>query len=440
MTMLDFSRFSTQLALIEQANLRIEKQSERLKPIRQVQQPVHVVYGGAHMFQAGTIEKLSGLALTSFDALVHNGESLKTLLGESWDAKFAETVFSKVKHKLETHAIEDYRIDFEDGYGARAEDEEDRHAKESAEALVEALRAKRVRSKIGFRIKPLSISATKRSLRTLLQFVNAFCAAGGRETGIHHLIVTLPKVTSVAQVQGLVEILAKLEVEQKLPQNFFMVELLIETPEAFLDIDGNIPLLGMIDAAGGRCTSLHFGLYDFTSSLGIGSAGQAIDHTACDFARMWMQVATSLAPGVGVSDGIINILPIPKHRGENLSASQQEENQKGLTEAWRYNYQMMMRSLDRGFYQGWDLHPSQVPIRHIANHVYVLREFPTAMKRMSGFANHSAQANRVGSFFDDRASVLGLLNFASRSIASGILNDKDFRDQGIDLDQLRAMI
>lgn len=440
MTIVDFGRFASQFSLLEQASLQLERQAAKLQPARRTQQPVHVVYGGAHMFQAGTIEKLNRLALRSFDDLVTDGLSLNELLGESWEASFAHDIYQRVHSKLQNHAVEDYRIDFEDGYGARDDVEEDRHASQSAVALVEALRAKKIWSKIGIRIKPLSVVTMKRSIKTLLHFVETFCASGGRESPLHQLVITLPKVTSPDQVRALVEILEQLESQYKLPANFFVVELLIETPQAVLAADGRIPLPALIEAARGRCASLHFGLYDFTSSLGIGSAGQAIDHVACDFARMWMQISASLAPGVGISDGIINILPLPKHRGENLTDIQQVENKKILTEAWRYNYQKMMRSLDLGFYQGWDLHPAQVPIRHVANHVYVLREMPNAIKRMLGFLGQSAQASRVGALFDDRASVLGLLNFADRGMLSGILSDVDFKTNGVDLDQLRAMI
>ena len=440
MAVVDFGRFAAQFSLLEQSSLRLERQAAKLQPTRRMQQPVHVVYGGAHMFQAGTVEKLSRLACSSFEAIAADGISLKELLGESWEPAFAEDIYRRVHSKLQNHAIEDYRIDFEDGYGAREDAEEDRHATESAVSLVEALRAKKIWSKIGIRIKPLSVTTMKRSVKTLLHFIESFCAAGGRETALHQLIVTLPKITAPEQVRAIVEILQQLETEHRLPANFFGLELLIETPEALLAVDGSVPLPAMIAAAQGRCVSLHFGLYDFTSSLGIGSAGQAIDHVACDFARMWMQIAASLAPGVGISDGIINILPIPKHRGDALTTAQQEENKKTLTHAWRYNYQKMMRSLDQGFYQGWDLHPAQVPIRHVANHVYVLRELPVAIKRMLGFLGQSAQASRVGALFDDRASVLGLLNFADRAIASGILSDVDFKTNGVDLDQLRAMI
>ena len=439
MTIVDLGRFSSQLATLEQSNLQIERHSLRLKPHILQQQPVHVVYGGAHMFNALTVEKLGRLALSSFDEFITDVNRLTDVLGSEWPALFAEDIYSRVRRKLTDLPIEDYRIDFEDGYGVRSDDEEDRHARDASSALVEALRSNKT-SKIGIRIKPLSTASMRRSIRTLSAFMESFCKSGGKETGLRHLTVTLPKVTSAHQVEALVEILEQLEAEQKLAPHFFLIELLIETPEALLAVDGRLPLPSFVESARGRCTSLHFGIYDFTASLGIGSAGQAIDHPACDFARMWMQITASLSPGVGISDGIVNILPISRHRGPQLTESQKQENRQELEENWRYNYQQMLRSLKNGFYQGWDLHPTQVPIRHIANHVYVLKELPSAIKRMKGFLERSAQANRIGSLFDDRASVLGLINFAERGMASGILTHEDFASNGIDLLDLKTRL
>lgn len=440
MTIVDLGRFSSQLATLEQSNLQVERQSLRLKPHIFQHQPVHVVYGGAHMFNALTVEKLGRLALSSFDEFITDAVRLRDVLDSEWSTLFAENIYSRVRRKLTSLPIEDYRIDFEDGYGVRSDVEEDQHAREASSALVEALRSNKLPSKIGIRIKPLSTASMRRSVRTLSTFTESFCKAGGKETGLRHLIVTLPKVTSAHQVEALVEILEQLESEQKLGQHFFLIELLIETPEALLAVDGRLPLPSFVESARGRCTSLHFGIYDFTASLGIGSAGQAIDHPACDFARMWMQITASLSPGVGISDGIVNILPIPKHRASQLVEIQKQENQKELEDSWRYNYQQMLRSLRNGFYQGWDLHPTQVPIRHIANHVYVLKELPSAIKRIKGFLERSAQANRVGSLFDDRASVLGLINFAERGMASGILSREDFTREGVNLIDLKSMI
>jgi hypothetical protein len=186
-------------------------------------------------------------------------------------------------------------------------------------------------------------------------------------------------------------------------------------------------------AAAGRCRSLHFGVYDFTSSIGIGSAGQSVDHLACDFARIWIQLGAALAPNVTVSDGIISRLPI-------LPKELNEESRRQFDSAWLYNYRQMTRSLANGYYQGWDLHPCQLPIRHIANHVYVLRELEGAVARLKAFVAKSAQASHVGGVFDDRASVLGLLNFFDRAISSGVVDRSELLRSGIELDEIRQTI
>ncbi|MCX6123792.1 MAG: hypothetical protein NTV34_03465 [Proteobacteria bacterium] len=283
----------------------------------------------------------------------------------------------------------------------------------------------------------------KRSLRTLVLFVEQFVQAGGRASGLRHLTVTLPKVTNEAQVNGLVEILEKLESIHQLGDNFFDVELLIETPQAFLDTIGNIPLPRLIAAGKGRCVGIHFGVYDFTSSIGIGSAGQSIDHFACDAARFLMHLSAAAVPGVMVSDGIVNLLPIPIHRSTEglysslgLSETQIAENKLALANAWRINFEQMSRSLRFGCYQGWDLHPSQIAIRHVVNRAYVLREFDAAALRLKGFLDRSAQASTFGSTFDDRASARGLVHFMKRALSSGIITAEALNQQGIAIESL----
>ncbi len=231
----------------------------------------------------------------------------------------------------------------------------------------------------------------------------------------------------------LCDILEGFEATHHLAPGFFCIEILVESPEAFLSGDGTIPLPTFLLAARGRCRSVHFGVYDFTSSMGIGSAGQAIDHIAADFARMWMQVLSGLAPGLGLSDGIINRLPLlPKHATP--------EAVELFRDTWRYNFRQMTRSLTNGFYQAWDLHPSQLHIRHAANYVFVLSELDGAVSRLKTFIEKSSRASHVGGMFDDRASVLGLINFFDRALASGVIGVKELLEVGIDLRDVRRTL
>ena len=56
---------------------------------------------------------------------------------------------------------------------------------------------------------------------------------------------------------------------------------MVETPQSIPDREGICPLQSFMDAAQGRCGSVHFGVYDYTASYGITAAWQAMGHPAC---------------------------------------------------------------------------------------------------------------------------------------------------------------
>ena len=65
------------------------------------------------------------------------------------------SVYNKIIKKLKTEAVEDFRIDFEDGFGNRPDDEEDETAVNAANELALAMKNKTLSPFIGIRIKPL---------------------------------------------------------------------------------------------------------------------------------------------------------------------------------------------------------------------------------------------------------------------------------------------
>jgi citrate lyase beta subunit len=432
-TVVDLNQFSAQIIRLEKSNRALANQALSLSPRHPHHHAVHVLYGGAQLFSEATFPKISRLANEAFHFAAPDAASLSALVGRNWSKEFSGDIFARVSAKLAREPLEDYRIDFEDGYGVRPDEEESRHAIEVATTVVKLAKSQAAPRSIGIRVKPLSTAAMRRSLTTLSVFMSQFAAVGGRGCGLKFLIITLPKVTSAEQVTTMVDILEAYEQEFGFSSGFFRLEILIESPEAFLSIDGTIPIPSFIAAARGRCQSIHFGIYDFTSSLGIGSAGQSIDHLACDFARMWMQVAAGLAPGLGLSDGIISRLPLPPKEKTTSSLAD-------FQEAWRYNYTQMTRSLTLGYYQGWDLHPAQIPVRHVANHVFVLQEFAGAAARLKTFLHKASQASHVAGVFDDRASVLGLLNFFERAMVAGILTTSEISAAGVDLEAVKRSI
>lgn len=327
-------------------------------------QPVHVVYGGAHLFKSSTCEKLGELArraATEYD-----------LAGAlSLPAEVAEQVTAK----LEREPIEDYRIDFEDGFGVRPDAEEDAAAVNAAREIQSAALPRQ----FGIRIK-----AGARGLRTLHLFLDGFTPPAG-------FVVTLPKVASVAEVRALVE---------DLPGGIG-IELMIETPQAVLHMSE------FVDACEGRCVGAHFGAYDYLASLGI--AAQDLQHPACDFARaqMLLQLAGT---GVWLSDGATNVLPL---KGSNVQV------------AWKLHYDNTRRALYNGFYQGWDLHPAQIPARYAAVFSFFHEGMEAASDRLRNFVAAAAQATQVGGVFDDAATGKGLLNYFLRAGASGALVEND---------------
>ena len=58
------------------------------------------------------------------------------------DPGFSKQIYDKVIAKLKTEAIEDFRIDFEDGYGNRSNEEEDETAVTAAKEVAKGMTGK----------------------------------------------------------------------------------------------------------------------------------------------------------------------------------------------------------------------------------------------------------------------------------------------------------
>src|SRR3954453_19771724 len=95
-------------------------------------QAVHSVYGGAHLFKADSAPRLGEVALRSLEEYAPDASSLAQVLGLNTERELAGKIYGRVVEKLRREPVEDFRLDFEDGYGNRADDEEDRHAASSA--------------------------------------------------------------------------------------------------------------------------------------------------------------------------------------------------------------------------------------------------------------------------------------------------------------------
>jgi hypothetical protein len=164
-------------------------------------------------------------------------------------------------------------------------------------------------------------------------------------------------------------------------------------------------------------------------------------HPACDFAKNMMQVSFA-GTGIWLSDGATNIMPVGPHRAATagtLSSEQAEENRAVVHRAWRLHYDHIQHSLIGGFYQGWDLHPAQLPTRYAAVYSFFLDSLEAASERLRNFVEKAAKATLVGDVFDDAATGQGLLNYFLRAINCGAINeDEALRLSGLTLAELRS--
>ncbi|MEO8447740.1 MAG: phosphoenolpyruvate kinase, partial [bacterium] len=215
-------------------------------------QPVQTVYGGAQLFKRETIKKIGELGLKSF---LENAPD-KNVFAKAFELDEKDTVtekvYSKVIEKLKSEAVEDFRIDFEDGFGNRPDKEEDETAVFAATEVAAALKENLLSPFIGIRIKTFSEELKQRAVRTLDIFITTLInETGGRLP--RNFVVTLPKVTVESHVSALVEIFEMLEKKLKLTSGILKMEIMIETTQSIFDTEGRSNILSLVKAANGRC-------------------------------------------------------------------------------------------------------------------------------------------------------------------------------------------
>lgn len=433
-------------------------------------QPVHTVYGGAHLFKSDTTQRLGALARRAFETYAPDFASFARALGlpgseelpssvahdsavraeverdeESFRREqpavwLAYKVHARVSEKLRREAVEDFRIDFEDGYGNRPDAEEDGHAESAAREVAAGMKSGTLSPFIGIRIKPFTEELYARSSRTLDIFLSTLLEESGGSLP-ENFYVTLPKITTPEQVSTLASLFDLFERASGLEAGTLRMEMMVETTQSIINHRGESALPLLVEAARGRCAAAHFGTYDYTASCQITAAHQHMTHPACDFARHTMQVALG-GTGVWLSDGATNIMPVPAHRapeGGSLTQEQERENLRTVHRAWRLHYEHVQHSLVNAFYQGWDLHPAQLPTRYAAVYTFFLESLGAAAERLSNFVEKAARATLVGDVFDDAATGQGLLNYFLRAINCGAVSEAEAVTlTGLTNDELRS--
>lgn len=398
-------------------------------------QPVHTVYGGAHLFECDTAKKIGEIALQSFYEYASNGSELAKVLGLNGEDFLLEKVYNKIVEKLKTEAVEDFRIDFEDGFGNRSEDEEDAAAENAANEVFTGIKQNTLPPFLGIRIKTFSEELKRRGIRTLDIFISTLIDRTNGELP-DNFVVTLPKVTTAEHVSALVEVFQILETKLSLASETLKMEIMVETTQSIFDSQGRANLIALFKAAKGRCKAAHFGVYDYTASCEITASLQTMDHPACDFARNMMKVCLA-GTGVWLSDGATNIMPIGPHKGPAITDDQKKKNAHIVHRAWKIQYDHIQNSLSNAFYQGWDLHPAQLPIRYAAVYIFFLNGLEQASVRLKNFIEKAAQATLVGDVFDDAATGQGLLNYFLRALNCGAISEQEILATGLTIEEVR---
>jgi citrate lyase beta subunit len=295
----------------------------------------------------------------------------------------------------------------------RPDDEEDRLALAAARSVADASLAGSRPPFVGIRFKSLEAPTRARAVRTLDLFLGALQAVGPLPDG---LVITLPKVTSVAQVEAMARLCERLEGVYGLPDGRLRFEVQVETPQAILGADGAATVALIAHAAPGRLTGMHYGTYDYSAACGVAADHQSLEHPAADHAKAVMQVAVA-GTGVRLSDGSTNVLPV----GDGAA----------VLSAWSLHARLVRRSLERGFYQGWDLHPAQLPTRFLATYAFFRAGLVKAASRLRAYAERTE-----GGVLDEPATARALSGYLLRGLECGAFTEDELRRLGLDRSRL----
>ena len=350
-------------------------------------QPVHTVYVPADRFTGDLVAEWGAKARAA--ANEHGGlEQLAVLLG--YPPELAAQVAARADAKLSLEPIEDIRLDFEDGFGDRGDDVEDAVATAAAKVVSTAVASGTAPPFIGIRFKCFEAGTRARGLRTLDLFITALAEAGELPAG---LMLTLPKVSTVAQVQAMDFAVGRLEEVHGFQAGRLRFEVQVETPQLILGPDGTSPLAQVPFAAPGRISGLHYG-------------------------KQVMQLAVA-GTGIRLSDGSTNVLPVGEY----------------TVDAWLLHGRLVRRSLERGFYQGWDMHPAQLATRFLATYAFYREGLASATLRLKNYVG-----NNQSGILDEPATARALARFVVRGVACGAVDALEVSAQtGISVPELRRL-
>ncbi len=378
-------------------------------------QPVHTVYIPADRFDADSPTSWGMAALELLDRYAPDAGTLAELSGLAPNQ--VGEVYDRVVAKLSSEPIEDLRVDFEDGFGNRGDEAEDEQVQRVVAAFGDLGRQGSRPPFFGIRFKSFEAPTRHRGVSTLAGLVAGLADGGSLPTGF---VVTLPKVTSVDQVQSMTHACEQLEHRLGLAPGSLLFEIQVETAQAILGADGLATIAPMVHAARGRCFGLHYGTFDYSAGLGIAAAYQSLDHPVADHAKAVMQVAAAQT-GVRLSDGSTNVVGF--------------DDAEQARHTWSLHARLVSRSLQRGYYQGWDMHPGHLPTRYLATYVFFRSAMPDAAARLKAYVNKVE-----GGVLDEPATAKMLATALLRGLHCGAVDEAEVVDRsGLDTAALTSL-
>jgi hypothetical protein len=412
---------------------RLSESSAEERAAGEAPGPLSVLYGGAQLFGDGSFAKLGALAAKTFDTYVHTAHDMREATGLPLGDELALDVRARVAEKLATSPLEDVRIDFEDGYGVRSEEDEDRDADRVGAVLAKGQPG--TPRFCGIRTKAFDAKTGARAARTLARVFEKLDPRTLPET----FSVTLPKVRTAEEVARFCDVIDLAERAASLPEGRVRLELMLETPDAVVDEDGALTLPKLVRAGRGRVDSVHLGAYDLLSLAGVAANAQSLENPLYTHVRALLALSARTR-GVRLVDGATTRLPLPLHKGEAPSDAQRAENARHVRAALAAHAKNVTSALAYGLHQGWDLHPAQLCARYAAVGAFYTEALAASKARLSSFVERAARATASGQTFDDAATAQGLVVFFARGLASGLLRASDLDGSGLlpsELDALR---
>ncbi|MGI8591963.1 MAG: DUF6986 family protein, partial [Nakamurella sp.] len=148
------------------------------------------------------------------------------------------------------------------------------------------------------------------------------------------------------------------------------------------------------------------------ASLGILGAQQNLRHPVADFAKGLMMLAAA-ETGVRISDGSDNKVPI----GDPETVGRR----------WATHAQGVDRALRAGIFQGWDLHPAQLPTRFAATFAFFREGWSDVAVRLG---DYHRQVPGAGGVLDEPATAFALARHLAAALACGALEPAEVEAAG----------